>query len=173
MNHPPPVPENLEGKIYLIRGQKVMLDVDLANLYGVPAKQLNLAVKRNVIRFPADFMFTLTPEEHQSLRFQNETSKTQGRGGARYLPHAFTEQGIAMLSSVLRSDRAVLVNIQIMRAFVKTRELLLTHKDLAEKLGVLEKKYNRQFRVVFDAIREIMSERAVPRKQVLGLGKPD
>ena len=113
--------EIIERNIYLIRGQKVMLDSDLAKLYGVETFNLNKAVKRNISRFPQDFMFQLTKEEADSLRFQIGLSKAEGRGGRRYLPYAFTEQGVAMLSSVLRSDRAVQVNIAIMRAFVKLR----------------------------------------------------
>jgi len=129
-----PVPlETIERRIYLIRSQKVMLDRDLADLYQVPTKSLNLAVRRNADRFPEDFMFQLTKEEVRSLRFQSETSN-KGRGGRRYLPHAFTEHGVAMLSSVLNSKRAVQVNILIIRAFVKLREMLSTHKDLARKL---------------------------------------
>ena len=133
-----PVPvELIERRIYLIRSQKVMLDCDLAELYQVPTFRLNEAVKRNRNRFPEDFMFQLTEEEAQSLTSQFAMSKT-GRGGRRTLPYAFTEQGVAMLSSVLNSDRAVMVNIAIMRAFVKMRELLATHKDLADKIAKLE-----------------------------------
>ena len=257
----------IETKIYMIRGQKVMLDSDLASLYGVETKMLNRAVRRNIDRFPDDFMFQPTEEEFEILRYQIGTlrsehgqhrkyfplvfteqgiamlssvlsskeavyvniqimrafvkirelllthkdlarkldvavrrnidrfpsdftfqlsdeeveslkcqigiSKTEGRGGRRTLPYAFTQEGIAMLSSVLRGGQAIMVNVQIMRAFVKIRELLLTHKNLARKLTELEKKYDHQFKIVFDAIRELMSERAVPRKQVIGLGKQD
>ena len=145
----------VERRIFLIRGQKVMLDADLAELYGVPTKSLNLAVKRNADRFPEDFAFQLNEEEVAGLRFQFETSK-RGRGGRRYRPFAFTEQGVAMLSSVLRSPRAVQVNIAIMRAFVRLREMLMSNADLARKLLALENKYDAQFRVVFDAIRELM-----------------
>ena len=127
-------PGFIERRIYLIRKQKVMLDSDLAELYGVETFNLNKAVKRNIDRFPDDFMFQLSQEEAESLRFQIGMSKVSGRGGRRYLPYAFTEQGVAMLSSVLNSKRAVQVNIAIMRAFVKLRELLATHKDLAQKL---------------------------------------
>lgn len=133
-----PVPvELIERRIYLIRGRKVMLDTDLAELYQVLTKNLNKAVKRNLDRFPEDFMFQLTKDEAESLRFQFGTSNL-GRGGRRYLPYAFTEQGVAMLSSVLNSARAVMVNIAIMRAFVKMRELLATHRDLADKIEQLE-----------------------------------
>src|ERR1039457_2013553 len=129
-----PVPvEIIERRIYLIRGQKVMLDSDLAEIYQVETFNLNKAVKRNPDRFPADFMFQLSREEAGALSFQIGMSKPEGSGARRYLPNAFTEQGIAMLSSVLNSDRAVLVNIAIIRAFVKLREIMSTHKDLAHK----------------------------------------
>lgn len=147
--------EAIERKIYLVRGQKVMLDSDLAELYGVPTKVLVQAVKRNIKRFPADFMFQFVNQDVMDLRSQSVTSKS-GRGGRRYQPYAFTEQGVAMLSSVLNSDRAIEVNIQIMRAFVKLREMIASHKDLAKKLEELERKYDAQFKVVFDAIRQLM-----------------
>jgi len=144
-----------------------MLDDDLAELYAVQTKVFNQAVRRNRNRFPADFMFQLTGEEYHSLRSQIVTLNT-GRGRHRkYLPYAFTEQGVAMLSSVLRSDRAVQVNIEIMRAFVRLREMLATHKDLAAKLEALEKKYDSQFRVVFDAIRQLMIP-PEPKKRKIG-----
>jgi hypothetical protein len=149
--------EVIERKILLIRGKKVMLDSDLAKLYGVETFNLNKAVKRNIDRFPEDFMFQLTKEGADSLRFQIGMSKTKGRGGRRYLPYAFTEQGVAMLSSVLNSERAVQVNIAIMRVFVKLREMIASNKELAKKLDKLEKKYDTQFKVVFDAIRELMT----------------
>ncbi len=155
----------VERRILLIRGQKVMLDADLAELYGVPTKSLNLAVKRNAERFPEDFMFQLTGDEAAGLRFHFETSKS-GRGGRRYRPYAFTEQGVAMLSSVLRSLRAVQVNIAIMRTFVRLREMLLSHADLARKLAALENKYDAQFKVVFDAIRELMQPSTPPRREI-------
>ena len=155
----------VERRILLIRGQKVMLDADLAELYGVPTKSLNLAVKRNDERFPEDFMFQLTGDEAAGLRFHFETSKS-GRGGRRYRPYAFTEQGVAMLSSVLRSLRAVQVNIAIMRTFVRLREMLLSHADLARKLAALENKYDAQFKVVFDAIRELMQPSTPPRREI-------
>lgn len=155
--------KRIENRIYFIRRQKVMLDRDLAELYGVKTKSLNLAVKRNRERFPADFMFQLTKEEFQNLRFQNETSSW---GGQRYLPYAFTEQGVAMLSSVLRSKRAIYVNIQIMRTFTKLRELLATHKDLQRKIEETEKKYDQQFKVVFDAIRKLMSPPEKPKRRI-------
>ena len=145
--------EAIEKKIFLLRGKKVMLDKDLADLYGVETFNLNKAVRRNIDRFPSDFMFQLTKEEFDNLIFQFGISSW---GGTRKLPYAFTEQGVAMLSSVLRSKRAAQVNIEIMRAFVKLRELLATHKELARKLEELEKKYDSQFRIVFDAIRQLM-----------------
>lgn len=159
-----PIPaEIIEKRIFLIRGQKVMLDRDLAELYGVETFNLNKAVRRNLNRFPADFMFQLTAEEFKNLIFHFGISRW---GGTRKLPYAFTEQGVAMLSSVLRSERAVQVNIQIIRAFVKLRELLATHKDLARKLEELEKKYDAQFRVVFDAIRQLMKPPEKPKRQI-------
>ena len=136
-----------------------MLDSDLADLYGVPTKRLNEQVRRNLSRFPEDFMFRLTEQESDALRSQFATSKS-GRGGRRYQPYAFTEQGVAMLSSVLNSDRAVQVNIAIMRAFVKLREILATHKDLARKLEEIEKRlgeHDKKFQVVFEAIRQLMT----------------
>ena len=139
-----------------------MLDTGLAELYGVATRRLNEQVRRNIKRFPGDFMFQLTPEEMESLRSQIATSK-KGRGGRRYLPFVFTEQGVAMLSSVLNSERAIQVNVEIMRAFVRLREMMSTHKDLARKLEALEKKYDTQFKVVFDAIRQLMTPPA-PKK---------
>src|SRR6266576_1586943 len=155
----------VERRIFLVRGQKVMLDTDLDELYRVPTKSLNLAVKRNADRFPADFMFQLTDDEAAGLRFHFETSK-RGRGGRRYLPYAFTEQGVAMLSSVLRSPRAVQVNIAIMRTFVRLREMLLSNAELARQLAALENKYDAQFKVVFDAIRELMLPPVPPKRQI-------
>ena len=155
----------IEQRIFLVRGQKVMLDADLAELYRVPTKSLNLAVKRNADRFPEDFMFQLTDDDVAGLRFHFETSK-RGRGGRRYAPYAFTEQGVAMLSSVLRSPRAVQVNIAIMRTFVRLREMLLSNAELARKLAALENKYDAQFKVVFDAIRELMLPPAPPKRQI-------
>ena len=148
-------PEHIERSILLIRGHKVMLDSDLAELYGVTTKRLNEQVRRNLSRFPDDFMFQLTESETHLLRSQFATSK-EGRGGRRYRPYAFTEQGVAMLSSVLNSEIAIKVNIEIMRAFVRLRRLLTSHADLARKLDSLERKYDAQFKVVFDAIRELM-----------------
>ena len=163
----PVLTASIEKKILLIRGQKVMLDSDLAAMYGVEAKALNRAVKRNMDRFPEDFMFQLEPQEVATLRCQFGTSNINiGRGGRRYLPYAFTEQGVAMLSSVLRSPRAVKVNIEIMRAFVRIRQWLATNAELAHKLAELEKKYDTQFKIVFDAIRELMRPPAPPKKHI-------
>jgi ORF6N domain-containing protein len=157
--------DKIEEGIYLIRGEKVMLDRDLASLYGVATKMLNRAVKRNLNRFPSDFMFQLTQDEAELLRFQIGTSKN-GRGGRRYLPYAFTEQGVAMLSSVLNSERAVLVNIEIMRAFVKLRQMLASNAELSRRLDELESKYDKQFKVVFTAIRQLMSAPAPKRNEI-------
>jgi len=147
--------ERIEGAILLIRAQKAMLDEDLADLYRVENRSLIQAVKRNIERFPPDFMFQLTKSEWRALRSQIVISRSS-RGGRRYPPYAFTEQGVAMLSSVLRSRRAVLVNVEIMRAFVRLRRILASHKALATKLSEMERKYDRQFKVVFDLIRELM-----------------
>src|SRR6476660_3745495 len=147
--------ERVLQAIRWIHGQKVLLDSALAALYGVTTGSLNKAVSRNRDRFPSDFMFQLSAEEAEDLIFQIGRSK--GRGGRRHRPYAFTEQGIAMLSSILNSDRAIGVNIAIMRAFVRLREILGSHKDLARKLDELEKKYDEQFAVVFDAIRQLMT----------------
>ena len=149
--------EQVESIILLVRGQKVILDRDLAQLYGVTTGNLNKAVKRNIDRFPNDFMFQLTPEEYKSLRFQFGIFK-KGRH-AKYLPYAFTEQGVAMLSSVLKSKRAIEVNVAIMRAFVKLRETLATHKELSRKLSDLERKLgdpDEQIQAIFEAIRQLM-----------------
>jgi len=189
-------PENLARFVFFIRSEKVMLDSDLARLYGVEARALNQAVARNRKRFPADFMFQLTPGEYESLRSQTVISKKggttddlsqsvmsslrrrderlrsqivtskKGRGGRRFRPYAFTEQGVAMLSSVLRSSRAVEVNIAIMRTFVQLRRLMDTNRDLARKIEALEKKYDEQFAVVFDAIKELIALPEPPKKQI-------
>ena len=166
---------DIRSLIAFIRGQRVMLDADLARLYGVPTKALIQAVHRNAARFPRDFMFRLSGSEAIALRSQIVTSKGGGgRGGRRYLPYAFTEQGVAMLSSVLRSRRAIDVNITIMRTFVSVRQMLAADDRLIRKLDALEKRYDAQFKVVFDAIRELMSpgahkQRSIgfrPRKQI-------
>jgi hypothetical protein len=148
--------EQIEKAILLIRRQKVMLDRDLAVLYEVPTRALKQAVRRNIKRFPPDFMFELTKEEFQNWRSQFVTSN-RDKMGLRYKPMAFTEQGVAMLSSVLNSDRAIDVNIEIMRAFVRLRRTLAAHKDLARKLAALEEKYDEQFKVVFEAIHQLMT----------------
>lgn len=159
--------ERIEKRIFLMRGQKVMLDSDLADLYGAATKILLQAVKRNIKRFPSDFMFQLNNQEVARLRSQFVTSKN-GRGGRRYLSYVFTEYGVAMLSSVLNSDRAILVNIEIMRTFGRLRHILATHKDLARRLEELEQKYDSKFKAVFDAIRELMTPPPVPPKRKIG-----
>jgi hypothetical protein len=147
--------ERIEKAIFLIRGQKVMLDRDLASLYEVTTSALKQSVRRNIERFPADFMFVLDQNEFENWRSQFVTSNSD-RMGIRYPPMAFTEQGVAMLSSVLRSKRAVAVNVQIMRTFVRLREMLASQADLAKKIEQLERKYDHQLKVVFDAIRQLM-----------------
>jgi hypothetical protein len=156
--------ENIEQLIFLIRGQRVMLSADLAELYRVEPRALVQAVKRNKERFPGDFIFQLTDEEFQNLKSQIVISSWGG--SRRAAPYAFTEQGVAMLSSVLRSKRAVQVNIEIMRAFVRIREMLSAHKDLERKLAELEAKYDEQFKVVFDAIRALMAPSEKSRKKI-------
>ncbi|VAW15897.1 hypothetical protein MNBD_BACTEROID05-270, partial [hydrothermal vent metagenome] len=145
--------ESLEQKILLIRGKKVMLDRDLAQLYGVETKQLTRQVRRNQDRFPPDFLLTLTKDEVKNLKCHFGTSSW---GGTRKTPLAFTEHGILMLSSVLNSQKAIQVNIQIMRTFTKLRELMSTHKDLKRKIEIMEKKYDHQFRVVFETIKRLI-----------------
>jgi phage regulator Rha-like protein len=158
--------ELIEKKILLIRGEKVMLDADLADLYGVEAKHLKRQVRRNIDRFPADFMIQLSKEEYDSLRHHFGTLK---RGQhSKYLPYAFTEQGVAMLSSVLNSERAVKVNIEIMRAFVRLRQMLASNAELARKLDALEKKYDDQFQIVFEAIRQLMIPPEPSQKSRIG-----
>ena len=156
--------ERIEGMILQLRGQKVMLDRDLAALYGVETKVLKRAVNRNIKRFPDDFMFVLDNKELTDLRCQFGTSSSWG--GLRYAPMAFTEQGVAMLSSVLNSEQAIAVNIAIMRTFARLRLLLASHADLARKLEDLEKKYDKQFRVVFDALRQLMEPPDSPAKRI-------
>ncbi|MCX5667275.1 MAG: ORF6N domain-containing protein [Candidatus Omnitrophica bacterium] len=165
--------EVIERKIYLIRGRNVMLDKDLAGLYGVETKNLNLQVKRNIKRFPEDFMFQVTKEENLRLQFA-----TSSYGGRRYLPYVFTEQGVAMLSSVLNSERAIEVNIAIMRAFVRLREILLTHKDLAAKIAALELKYknhdmrfseyDKHITAIFEAIKKLMAPPPEKPRRMIG-----
>lgn len=154
----------IERTIHIIRGQKILLDQDLARLYEVETRTLVQAVKRNPNRFPIDFMFQLTYQELMNLRSQSVISSSYG--GRRYAPYAFTEQGVAMLSSVLTSDKAVKVNVQIMRAFFRLREILSTNKELKEKLEELEQKYDTQFRAVFDAIRELMKPQTTSTKKI-------
>jgi len=156
--------EKIEQRIFILRGQKVMLSLHLAQLYGVPVKVLNQAVQRNLDRFPLDFMFQLDDQEFALLKSQIVTSSWGGL--RRALPYAFTEQGVAMLSSVLRSKQAIQVNVEIMRAFVRLRQLLATHADLARKLDGLERKYDAQFKAVFDAIRELMKPPVVERREI-------
>jgi len=155
--------DHVEQMILSIRGCKVILDKDLASLYGVSTSNLNKAVNRNIERFPEDFMFQLSATEFNDLKFHFGTSSW---GGTRKMPHAFTEQGVAMLSSVLRSPRAAQVNIEIMRAFVKLRELLASNRELARKLDELEKKYDSQFKIIFDAIRQLMAQPAKPKRKI-------
>lgn len=161
-------PAVIERRIYLLRRQKVMLDSDLAALYDVETFNLNKAVKRNLNRFPSDFMFQLTAAEVRALRFQIGISNEGRRGGRRYRPYAFTQEGVAMLSSVLRSPRAVQVNIAIMRAFVRLRELLATNRALAERLEKMERRYDAQFRVVFEVIQKLMAPEVSSPKRPLG-----
>lgn len=182
---PPPLQSLIGGRIQLLREQRAMLDSDLAELYGVQTKVLVQAVKRNLMRFPDDFMFQLSDEEFRGLRSQSVTSKA-GRGGRRTAPYAFTEQGVAMLSSVLGSPRAVAVNIEIMRTFVRVRELAATHGDLAKRLSELEEKtevlvmrhesFSRgtrnQLKQVFEALRELMTPPDPPRRPI-GFLTPD
>ena len=188
-----PTPEELAQLVFHVRGEKVMFDADLAKLYGVTTKALNQAMTRNKTRFPADFAFRLTCEEFDSLRSQIVTTSNRpsdirsqtvtalpqanrlrsqivtsknGRGGRRYLPYAFTELGVAMLSSVLRSSRAVEVNIAIMRTFVQLRRLMDSNRDLGRKIETLEKKYDEKFAVVFAAIKQLVAPSVPARKQI-------
>ena len=154
---------HLESRIFLVRGCRVMLDSDLAAMYGVSTKAFNQAVKRNARRFPADFMFRLDDEEAERMRSQYVTASKRN---VRYLPLVFTEQGIAMLSGILNSERAIDVNIAIMRAFIRLRSLVSANKKLSSRLDELEKKYDEQFKVVFDAIRALMSVPESPEKHI-------
>ncbi len=168
--------EKIINKIYLIRNKKIMFDKDLAKLYDVKTKALKQQVKRNLDRFPEDFMFELSEKEfknwknkildqnNSSLRSQIVTSK---RGGSRYLPYVFTEQGVAMLSSVLKSKKAIQVNIQIIRTFTKLREILLTHKELRKKIEEMETKYDQKFKTIFEVIKKIIQEKSCsPQKEI-------
>src|SRR6266571_7567223 len=150
--------EIIERRIYFIRTHKVMLDSDFAELYGVTTKRLNEQVKRNIDRFPTDFIFRLNQEESDRLRSQFATSK-HGRGGRRYQPYVFTEHGALMLASVLNSEKAIQASIQIVRAFVRLRELLATHQELARKLAEMEKKYNAEFKAIFEAFSNSRNRR--------------
>ena len=168
-NKVPTIPDELVmNKIYFVRGQKVMIDNDLADLYDVETKRLKEAVRRNFDRFPDDFMFELTQTEFDSLRSQFATSKT-GRGGARYLPMAFTEQGVAMLSSVLNSETAIRVNIQIIRVFTKMRELLSTNKDILLQLEKMEKKltgHDEDIALIFNYLKQLLTPPQIPRNKI-------
>ncbi len=157
--------EIIETKILFLRGKKVMLDRDLAQLYKVETRVLNQAVRRNISRFPEDFMFQLTKEEADELLRSQFVTLKRGQH-YKYLPYAFTENGVAMLSSVLNSERAVQVNIQIMRTFTRLREMLMTHKDLKEKIEAMEKKYDYQFKIVFDAIKELLEPPVKAKKKI-------
>ncbi|MFA7208709.1 MAG: ORF6N domain-containing protein [Parcubacteria group bacterium] len=157
-------PEIIQQKIYFIRGEKVMFDRDLAELYGVETKALNRAVRRNVDRFPADFMFQVNEKEAKILRYQFGTLE-MGKY-SKYLPYVFTEQGVAMLSSVLKSERAIKVNIQIIRTFTQIRKMLVSHKDLRGKLEIMEQKYDKQFRVVFETLKLLLKEDEKPKKRI-------
>ncbi len=163
--------EHITHAILLIRGHKVMLSTELAELYGVEPRALVQAVKRNIGRFPEDFMFQLNDQEFENLKSQIVISSWGGQ--RRAAPYAFTEQGVAMLSSVLRSDRAIHVNIEIMRAFVRLRQMLASNAELARKLAALERKYDAQFKVVFDAIREMMTPPEPKKKRPIGFGPWD
>ena len=171
--------QSIQNRIYELRGERVMLDRDLATLYETETKALNLAVKRNIKRFPKDFMFQLTKEEFESLRFQFETLEngdkplrlqietSKGRGGTRYLPYAFTEQGVAMLSGILNSDKAISMNIAIMRAFVEVRKVLLRQKDLKEQMKEIKERlgeHDAQLNQIYDAMENLLDEKAAQRK---------
>jgi len=171
--------KSIQNRIYEIRGERVMIDRDLAVLYETETKALNLAVKRNIKRFPKDFMFRLAHEEFESLRFQIETSEknsnplrlqnetSKGRGGTRYLPYAFTEQGVAMLSGILNSDKAITMNIAIMRAFVEVRHVLLLQNDMREQLKQIKERigeHDVQLNQIYDALENLLDEKAAQRK---------
>ncbi|MBS1651149.1 MAG: ORF6N domain-containing protein [Bacteroidetes bacterium] len=163
--------KNIQSKIFEIRNQKVMLDFDLAAMYEIETRVLNQAVKRNAERFPDDFMFQLTKTEFETLMSQIVISKTEKRGGTQKMPYAFTEQGVAMLSSVLKSKKAIQVNISIMRVFVAAKQMLLQHADLAKKIEEVEKKYNKQFSDVYEALNYLMDakkaeEKIIKRKKI-------
>ena len=157
--------ENITDKIFMIRGHRVMIDRDLAELYGVETKQLKRAVRRNIDRFPIDFMFEFTKEELSNWRCQIGTSNSI-KMGLRHSPMAFTEQGVAMLSSVLNSKRAIQVNIEIMRTFTRLRSMLAGHKELEKRIDAMEEKYDEQFRVVFTAIKQMLTEEEKPKRKI-------
>ena len=148
----------IQNKIFEVRGSKIMLDFDLAALFGTQTKSLNLAVKRNIERFPEDFMFQLTKAEWESLRFQFETSK---RGGRRYMPYAFTEHGVTMLANLLTSKIAINMSITVVRAFIMLRQMVVTYKELEGKIRQLEKKYNKQFKTIYEALQMLMEEKQI------------
>ena len=158
--------EQIENKIFQVRGKRVMLDRDLAGLYGVEAKYLKRQVRRNLDRFPSDFMFKLSKQEFRNWRRQFVTSNSADKMGLRYSPYAFTEQGVAMLSSVLNSKRAIKVNIQIMRVFVNLKRAVLTYTGLKKKIDTMEKKYDQQFRIVFEAIRKLLEPPQKPKRKI-------
>ena len=160
------VEEAIGRRIQILRGERVLLDADLAELYGVKTKRLNEAVRRNRARFPSDFMFQLNAEEARNLRSQSATSSSGGYGGRRYLPYAFTEQGVAMLSSVLSSKRAIAVNVEIMRAFVRLRRMMTEYEELGRRIDALEKHTDGQFEVVFDAIRALINPETKPKRRI-------
>ena len=157
--------EQIQSIILVIRGERVILDSELAKLYGVTTARLNQQVRRNAERFPSDFVFNITKEENESLMLQFATSK-QGRGGARKLPLVFTEHGAIMAANVLNSQRAVRASVEVVRAFIRLRRILASNTDLARKLNELERRYDRQFKVVFDAIRQLMTPPPKKRKQI-------
>lgn len=173
-----PRTERIAHLVHSVRGERVLFDADLAMLYGVPTKVLNQAVKRNLERFPEDFMFRITPQEWRTIQ-SGSLSVSQGQDnwsqivtssskhrGAIYVPYAFTEQGVAMLSSVLKGRRAASVNVEIMRAFVRLRQMIAQNRELARRMDALEAKYDHQFKVVFDAIRELMAPAPVPKRRI-------
>lgn len=165
--------QDVEQLIYVIRGKRIILDSDLAHLYQVTTFNLNKSVTRNPERFPSDFMFILTKQELANLTFQTGIANSSRHGGRRTLPFAFTQEGVAMLSSVLRSERAIAVNIEIMRAFVNLKSLAANHSEISRRIDQLEVKYDGQFKAIFAAIRELMSNHAIPRKRIIGLDNQD
>ena len=168
VTYPKVVSQSIEKNIFLLRGYKVLLDSDIASLYGVPTKVLMQSIKRNIQRFPSEFMFQLSDREYKSLRSQIVTSKNP-RGGRRYLPFAFTEHGVAMLATVLRSERAVQMSIQIIKAFVRLRQFLSSHKDLAERLKLLEERMNKhdyENQTIIETIRQMLASPIKPKREI-------